>query len=489
MVQDVISEKRPSKDAKFVKEVMKVAAPKKEEHEIKICELIETEKLPASNHWRAGRLTHSHFDWNTSRIALVDNKIAKAFGVYDITMRIGTARVRVAGENLEYTAASYRDEESWHDLAEKVGKAAVNAMRDQGYDLAIAFGGEHYWSRLGFVFAWRELEWYVDAKELPPESPDFEYHEFEPVHRDDLGKLYNHENETLTGTAVRPTYLRNKHPNHFQGWYWTDSQGNPIGYISGMGGPSCTMDVEFQKDLDKGILTERIRQVMFERYEELDPRAFCEIVKEGHRWIIVNVDWRGLRKYSVVKDSDKLNVYWGERSRFWVDESAGNPEQILRVLGILTRQAGCDEVTFDRLHYKSALGRRLRQMFSCRIDVRNRSYMVRIINLQSLFEKLAPELSRRLHTSHLADWSGNLLIFNGEEEVMLAIHRSDVRVVPAGRSDHAIRGGMEIVQLVVGTETPDEVVEMNDMQLSGDAKHLIRVLFPAQYPQMENQGL
>ena len=72
---------------------------------------------------------------------------------------------------------------------------------------------------------------------------------------------------------------------------------------------------------------------------------------------------------------------------------------------------------------------------------------------------------------------------------MLAIHRSDVRVVPAGRSDHAIRGGMEIVQLVVGTETPDEVVEMNDMQLSGDAKHLIRVLFPAQYPQMENQGL
>ena len=404
-------------------------------------------------------------------------------------MRIGTARVRVAGENLEYTAASYRDEESWHDLAEKVGKESVNAMRDQGYDLAIALVE----STIGLVWVLFSPGENWSGTLMPKNS----HLNRQILNTTSLSRYIGMiwENFTTMKTRRLPAQRSDQltcginTPITSKDGTGPIPQGNPIGYISGMGGPSCTMDVEFQKDLDKGILTERIRQVMFERYEELDPRAFCEIVKGGHRWIIVNVDWRGLRKYSVVKDSDKLNVYWGERSRFWVDESDGNPEQILRVLGMLTRQAGCDEVTFDRLHYKSALGRRLRQIFSCRIDVRNRSYMVRIINLHSLFEKLAPELSRRLHTSHLADWSGNLLIFNGEEEVMLAIHRSDVRVVPAGRSDHAIRGGMEIVQLVVGTETPDEVVAMNDMQLNGDAEHLIRVLFPAQYPQMENQGL
>jgi hypothetical protein len=30
---------------------------------------------------------------------------------------------------------------------------------------------------------------------------------------------------------------------------------------------------------------------------------------------------------------------------------------------------------------------------------------------------------------------------------------------------------------------------MNNIQLSGDAEGLIHVMFPAQYPQMENQAL
>jgi len=72
---------------------------------------------------------------------------------------------------------------------------------------------------------------------------------------------------------------------------------------------------------------------------------------------------------------------------------------------------------------------------------------------------------------------------------MLKIDKSKVSVVPVGESEHAIRGGMDIAQLVVGTETPDEVIEMNGVQLSGDAEKLVHVLFPAQYPQMENQAL
>ena len=39
------------------------------------------------------------------------------------------------------------------------------------------------------------------------------------------------------------------------------------------------------------------------------------------------------------------------------------------------------------------------------------------------------------------------------------------------------------------TEDADEVVEMTDIEVTGEAVTLLPILFPAQYPQMENQAL
>jgi hypothetical protein len=64
---------------------------------------------------------------------------------------------------------------------------------------------------------WQALDWWIEVDELPTEPADFELHEFDPVHRDDLTELYNRTNENITGTTVRPTYLRNKEPNRYQG--------------------------------------------------------------------------------------------------------------------------------------------------------------------------------------------------------------------------------------------------------------------------------
>ena len=78
---------------------------------------------------------------------------------------------------------------------------------------------------------------------------------------------------------------------------------------------------------------------------------------------------------------------------------------------------------------------------------------------------------------------------DGEEDVMLTIQDGAMAVLESGPAQHAIRGDQTIVQLVVGTEAPAEVVEMNGIQLEGDAEKLIQVLFPVQHPQMENQAL
>jgi hypothetical protein len=62
-------------------------------------------------------------------------------------------------------------------------------------------------------------------------------------------------------------------------------------------------------------------------------------------------------------------------------------------------------------------------------------------------------------------------------------------VGPAKDTPHRIQGGPEIAQLIVGTETPDEIVRISKLELSGDADILIRALFPKQDIQLSNADL
>jgi len=193
-------------------------------------------------------------------------------------------------------------------------------------------------------------------------------------------------------------------------------------------------------------------------------------------------------------DLGRLN-HGGYRDLLWHDESAGDVEERLAVLGRLAREAGCAEVAFDRLHRRSPLGRHLRQM-RCRIEEGYRGYVVRIINLTSVFAKLAPELARRLAASPLAGWSGTLVVASESQRVLLRIGPDGIAVEGNGASGRAARstggaieGGPEIAQFVVGADDPAEIVERAGMRLHGDAARLLPVLFPPQDPQMENQDV
>ena len=500
MVQEDLRENRPSRDDRFVGQVLDLIAPDEAQHSEAIYRLFERPHQPHTLQWRQGRMAHSHLDWQASRIGCIDGEVVSAFGVYDIAMRIGTAQVRVAGLNLDAVHPDCGTD--GEELTRRTARTAIDAMREQGYDLSVAFDDAAFYYEQGYVFGWRQMEWYVDTDELPTDPLDFELREFAPEHREDLAELYNRENKLLTGTAVRPTYLRNKHPEQFQGWYWTDERGEPAGYISGGAGIKFSIESDYRKDLDAGTLGEDLRQRLDTGFQDvrppLSPRAVCAVQQEGERWLVVDARGgpRRQRRHLIVNAGDRLHVFLRERSLFWVDESAGDPVRRLQALGALARQYRCDSVYFDRLHYKSALGKRLRRMRTCQIQPDSHGglrgstiYVVRIVNLYSLCQNLAPELSHRLKNSPLADWTGDLLIAHGEEEVALSIKHSEIKVKAAGPSEHAIRGGGGIAQLVVGSETPDEIVEMNSIQLSGQAGHLIEVLFPAQYPQMENQAL
>jgi RNA polymerase sigma factor (sigma-70 family) len=441
---------QPSKDTRFVADVLRLLAPTPQEHGTMIYEALEAQNAGwAGTQWREGRLAHSHFDWSASRVGMVGDHLATIFGVYDVTMRVGVARARVAGVNLEYidhdltrgtrgddsghSGHSGRQDDAAEDAFTQTAASSIDALQKAGYDLSVAFGNESFFHRLGYVFGWRELLWFVRTRDLPAETPRGELLEFEPVHRDDLAALYNREHDTLTGTAVRPTYLRNKEPGGLRGYLWSDGAGVPVGYVT--------------------VGPEAVR------------------------------DWRNA---ALVGRNHK-----GYESLLWHDESAGDPDERLRVLGMLARQVGAAEVAFSRLHYWSPLGKRLRKM-PCRIEKGYRTYVMKIVDLARLFGTLAPELERRLAPSHLADWSGDLLVTSGEQAVRLSIVHGRVRVAPAtpeAPAEHAILAGPELAQLVVGTEPAREVIEAAAITLRGSAAALADVLFPAQHPQMENQAL
>lgn len=512
MAQEYLQGERPSQDEQFHDKVWAVIAPDRTQHGEAIYALLEMEQNPYTFQWRAGRLAQSHVDWAASRIGCLRDsasepeRIITAMQVFTINMRIGSARVRTAGFNCEVTHPAYLEQRA--ALIEQTLAASLAAIREQGYDLALSFDDEAFWQKQGFVLAWRALHWYVAVADLPVAPAPLQLYPFHPEHRDDLAQIYNQTHHRLTGTAERPTYLRNKHPEMFMGWYWKDTQGQPAGYVSGGADRYFTLDQALQVDLDRGQISQAIRHQISHSspwiIEPLSANARCLVQHMGSQWVIED----GERQCFIFKEEaplqeGKLQGVVFDRRLFWVDEVAGDPTSCVQALGQLARQWQCTELYFDRLHYKSGVGQLLRQLNSCRIHTSAyngspRSYVMRIINLPSLLTKLAPELGARLQASPYARWRGNLLITlnlggsvddAAKSEVMLAIDEGQITVAPVTATAHTIRGGQEIAQLLVGTESPDEIVEMAAIQLSGDAPQLLPVLFPAQYPQMENQAL
>ena len=352
-------------------------------------------------------------------MARIVERLVAALTAYDLTMRVGTAEVRVAGINGDVVhpdIASQRGE-----ILEQTAAAAVGAMRKAGYDLAITFDDDALWLQQGFTRGWRALTWRVATADLPADgAPALE--RIDAVHRDDLATAYNATHSGLTGTVARPTYRLNKHPDLFKTYRW-GTEGDTRGYVS------------------------------------VDP---------------------------------------GSDGCLWVDEVAGDAATCLAALRSIAGGLGCEELLFDRLHYKSPVGVRLRQMSSCRLATgtrlgKARWYLVKIVDLKSTMTKLAPMLHERLLASELADWQGTLALElragGTEEAVTLAVHSGTVEVGPGAAGSNVIAGNQAIAQLLLGTEDPAEIVAENGIAVRGDAKRLLPVLFPPQHPQMENQAL
>ena len=170
-VEDQLREHRPSRNERLKEQVMKSIAGNKETHSEQTYQLHEIQGRPAQKMWRDGRIEHSHADWGVSRVGTVNGEMIAVYGIFDISMRIGSAVLRVGGNNWGTSHPDYEDRED--EIRDRLAADSFVAMRAQGYDMAANFFEAEDRGGPGHVFGWREYVWTIEADELPSEGPDF----------------------------------------------------------------------------------------------------------------------------------------------------------------------------------------------------------------------------------------------------------------------------------------------------------------------------
>ncbi|HUT58329.1 MAG TPA: GNAT family N-acetyltransferase [Phycisphaerae bacterium] len=176
---------------------------------------------------RGGYFEGGDYDWQASVVGLLGDEAVTHYGVWDVTMRIGTARVRVGGVGAVAT----------HPRRRKRGLMAVTAldslrrMEDRGYDMTLLFGIPSFYHRFGYVSAYPSNDYVADVERLPSGGPPAGLARFSPGTRRDLDGLYNRQHARLTGTVVRPTFRQNRDPRDWRGYLWPGKGRRPAGYV------------------------------------------------------------------------------------------------------------------------------------------------------------------------------------------------------------------------------------------------------------------
>ena len=183
------------------------------------------------NYWdwlaacRGGYFHGSGYDWAASTIGLLDGRIVTHWGVWGYRMRVGRAAVATAGVGAVATDGTLRR----RGLMARTIAGALPAMHRAGYDMTVLFGRPDFYHRFGYVRAWPGRAYIVAAGALPNE-PAPPLRRFAAPGGAEFARLYNRRSAGLTGTAIRPTYVRNRHKD-LRGLCWRDAGGRLAGFV------------------------------------------------------------------------------------------------------------------------------------------------------------------------------------------------------------------------------------------------------------------
>lgn len=393
---------------------LEIVAPDPKKHFEAVCDLCSKVFSTPSYYdryakWKKFYFDGGHYDWRAARIGLCDGQVVTHVGVWDYQMRIGSATVRSGGVGAVSTDGRYRK----HGFMKLTMSAIKEGMRAEGYDMSWLGGIRNFYYRFGYQVAWPTTTYILPVVELPTEKPELRPHKFQVRHREDIAAIYNKEWAGVTGSAVRPTYLKSYNPFNLLGLLWRDGKGRTVGYLT-----------------------------------------------------------------------YKINSRRMEVANF-----GGELDQVLRVIGLVARRLGLEDVGFNTLPYLSPMARRLRRM-NCKVESQfaaNAGPLIATVNLTTTLSKITGTLSARLAASPLVNWKGDLLVSDLRDRVLLKIRRGEVKAEAAPRewkADHALEGNDHVASLLIGADEPLELVRVGEMKLKGEAVKLIPILFPNEHPML-----
>ena len=396
-------------DSSSAADELKISAPNCQRDASELIDLLSKTYSFGLGYWngerasRNGYLLKSNYDWKASRIGKLGGEIVTHFGIWRLQVRVGRARVWVAGIGAVATHDYYRK----RGFLRTTPNVALESLRGSDYDISLLFGIPDFYEKFGYCRAWTWLNATIETAQISTKAVPVRVDRCRSTVRGDLVALYNRENSNLTGTAVRPTFP--------------------------LGNPFVETDAYLWKE--NGEVT-----------------GFVFVGRTGTSFDV----------------------------RSW----AGDPEVVLAVVKRLAMARGVSSVRFQWIHYLSKLSRFLRRQ-NCEIKSEYRSSggpMIRMISVERFVTQLRPELEDRLKKSHLSAWSGDVLLESADEAVTLRIDHGKIAVAAARSTPNSISGGEAVAQLLFGTDDPSETVAEGGIQLRGQAKILVPILFPNEYP-------
>jgi Acetyltransferase (GNAT) domain len=167
---------------------------------------------------------NSHYDWNTSRLALDGGQVIHHWGVWGYSMRLETIQLKIAGVGAVATQAAYRRQGWMHQAAE----ASFKAMEAAEYDLSI-LRGRHY-AKIGYARAWNYVTYRLTLDDISTAVIPPPYQPLSWERLREMDDVYNRAYGSFSGTAIRPTY-RNRHPDDIGTYAWLTAQGKLEGYV------------------------------------------------------------------------------------------------------------------------------------------------------------------------------------------------------------------------------------------------------------------
>lgn len=359
---------------------------------------------------------------------LLNDEVVSNLRVFHRSLRIGSVIASFGGIGYVETDEAFRR----RGFARQILDEANRYLGEAGLDLGLLFGIQDFYQRWGYAPAIPEYEVTIETAALTDASLGMRAVAATGAHRSDVRDLYNRLNGTRSCSVVR----------HEDTWPFAHPEDDERGDFGVRG---C-FDAHVLLD-HSGAVRGYVCVDVDERFD-IGPVRVSEIGCAG---------------------SDAF-------------------ESLAALIAGIAKDRERDAVTVFAppdepfIEYLRRFGSQVLAAYS-----KSGGGMLRIMSLERLFEKLAPELSDRLRRSPLAGWGGRLILETDIGTVPLDIQACRVEVDTSGpeASRHVVTIPQhKLIQSITGFRDIATLALDDDVRCPSDALPVLRALFPQGYPHM-----